>query len=74
MIKVRRRVDFLKEYLRTTGAAGYLLAISGGQDSALAGKLGQLAVEEVRAEGSLGCRNAKGARYSSTLVRPTVSG
>lgn len=49
--QVRRRVDFLKEYLRTTGAAGYLLAISGGQDSSLAGKLAQLAVEEVRAEG-----------------------
>jgi NAD+ synthase len=49
--QVRRRVDFLKEYLRTTGAAGYLLAISGGQDSSLAGKLAQLAVEELRAEG-----------------------
>jgi NAD+ synthase len=49
--QVRRRIDFLKEYLRTTGAAGYLLAVSGGQDSSLAGKLAQLAVEEVRAEG-----------------------
>jgi NAD+ synthase len=48
---VRRRVDFLKDYLRRTGAAGYLLAISGGQDSSLAGKLTQLAVEELRAEG-----------------------
>jgi NAD+ synthase len=49
--EVRRRVDFLKDYLRSTRAAGYLLAISGGQDSSLAGKLTQLAVEEIRAEG-----------------------
>jgi NAD+ synthase len=49
--EVRRRVDFLKDYLRSTGASGYLLAISGGQDSSLAGKLTQRAVEELRAEG-----------------------
>jgi NAD+ synthase len=50
-VEVRQRVDFLKDYLRTTGSDGYLLAISGGQDSALAGRLCQLAVEELRAEG-----------------------
>ncbi|MCU1586380.1 MAG: synthetase [Microbacteriaceae bacterium] len=49
--QVRQRIDFLKDYLRATGAAGYLLAISGGQDSSLAGKLTQLAVKELRAEG-----------------------
>lgn len=50
-VEVRRRVDFLKDYLRSTPAIGYVLGISGGQDSALAGKLCQLASEELRAEG-----------------------
>ena len=49
--EVRSRVDFLKSYLSTTGAAGFVLGISGGQDSSLAGRLCQLAVEELRAEG-----------------------
>ncbi len=49
--EVRARIDFLKEYLRTTGAKGLVLGISGGQDSSLAGRLCQLAVEERRAEG-----------------------
>ncbi|MGV8881796.1 MAG: ammonia-dependent NAD(+) synthetase [Rhodoglobus sp.] len=50
-VEVRSRVDFLKSYLSTTGAAGFVLGISGGQDSSLAGRLCQLAVEELRAEG-----------------------
>ena len=49
--EVRRRVDFLKDYLNSTPARGFALGISGGQDSALAGRLCQLAVEELRAEG-----------------------
>ncbi|MFC4126316.1 ammonia-dependent NAD(+) synthetase [Nocardia rhizosphaerae] len=49
--EVRRRVDFLKDYLKSTPAKGFVLGISGGQDSALAGRLCQLAVEELRAEG-----------------------
>lgn len=49
--QVRMRVDFLKEYLRVTRSAGFVLGISGGQDSSLAGRLAQLAVEELRAEG-----------------------
>lgn len=49
--EVHRRVDFLKDYLGTTPAAGFVLAISGGQDSSLAGKLTQLAVDELRADG-----------------------
>lgn len=49
--QVRMRIDFLKEYLKTTGALGLVLGISGGQDSSLAGRLCQLAVEELRAEG-----------------------
>ncbi|APT90190.1 NAD synthetase [Corynebacterium sphenisci DSM 44792] len=49
--EVARRVTFLREYLAATGAAGFVLGISGGQDSTLAGRLCQLAVERVRAEG-----------------------
>lgn len=50
-VEIRRRVDFLKDYLRSTPATGYVLGISGGQDSTLAGRLCQLATEELRAEG-----------------------
>ncbi|SJM51411.1 ammonia-dependent NAD(+) synthetase [Gulosibacter sp. 10] len=49
--EIRERVDFMKDYLRTTRARGFVLGISGGQDSTLAGRLAQLAVEAVRAEG-----------------------
>lgn len=47
-----RRVAFLSEYLAATGARGYVLGISGGLDSTLAGRLAQLAVERRRAEGA----------------------
>jgi NAD+ synthase len=50
--QVRMRIDFLKEYLRVSGAAGFVLGVSGGQDSSLAGKLCQLAAEELRSEGT----------------------
>ncbi|MFI7169875.1 ammonia-dependent NAD(+) synthetase [Rhodococcoides fascians] len=49
--EVRRRVDFLKDYLASTPASGFVLGISGGQDSTLTGKLAQRAVTELRAEG-----------------------
>ncbi|AZK46221.1 ammonia-dependent NAD(+) synthetase [Paenibacillus lentus] len=49
--EIRSRIDFLKEYCRKAHAKGYVLGISGGQDSTLAGRLAQLAVEELRAEG-----------------------
>ncbi|GEN36261.1 NH(3)-dependent NAD(+) synthetase [Aneurinibacillus danicus] len=48
--EVRRRIDFLKEYVTSSGAQGYVLGISGGQDSTLAGRLAQRAVEELRRE------------------------
>lgn len=52
--EVRNRVDFLKNFLRKTEMRGFVLGISGGQDSALAGKLAQIAVSEMREEiGSL---------------------
>ncbi|WP_280252206.1 ammonia-dependent NAD(+) synthetase [Nocardia abscessus] len=49
--EVRRRIDFLKDYLNATPARGFVLGISGGQDSALAGRLCQLAAEELRGDG-----------------------
>lgn len=49
--EVERRVEFLAGYLRRTGAKGYVLGISGGVDSTLGGRLGQLACERIRAEG-----------------------
>ena len=49
--EVRRRIDFLKAYLRRSGARGFVLGISGGQDSTLAGRLCALAVAELAEEG-----------------------
>lgn len=49
--EIRRSIDFLKDYLRQYPfLKGYVLGISGGQDSTLAGRLAQLAVEELREE------------------------
>jgi NAD+ synthase len=46
--EIRRRVDFLKDYLvKHSFAKGYVLGISGGQDSTLASKLAQMAVDEL---------------------------
>lgn len=45
--EISRRVAFLADYLRVSGASGFVLGISGGQDSTLAGKLAQLAAAEV---------------------------
>lgn len=49
--EIERRVGFLADYLTTTGAAGFVLGISGGQDSSLAGRLCQLAVDRLAASG-----------------------
>lgn len=49
--EITNRIQFLKEYLKKTNAKGYVLGISGGQDSSLAGRLAQIAVEELREEG-----------------------
>ncbi len=50
-VEITRSVDFLKAYLRAHPFLHTLvLGISGGQDSTLAGKLCQLAVEDLRKE------------------------
>ena len=47
----RRSIDFLKRYLKKHPfLKTFVLGISGGQDSTLAGRLAQLAMEELRAE------------------------
>lgn len=48
--EIRERITFLKEYVMRAKAKGFVLGISGGQDSTLAGRLCQLAVEELREE------------------------
>ncbi|AOT55787.1 ammonia-dependent NAD(+) synthetase [Weissella soli] len=48
--EIRRSVDLLKAYLLKTGLKTYVLGISGGQDSTLAGRLAEMAVTELRAE------------------------
>jgi NAD+ synthase len=49
--EIRQRIDFLKTYLQASPATGYVLGVSGGQDSTLAGRLCQLACQELRDEG-----------------------
>lgn len=49
--EIRRSVDFLKAYLKKNSfLKTYVLGISGGQDSTLAGKLTQMAITEMRQE------------------------
>ena len=50
-VEIRRSVDFLKAYLtKNTFLKTYVLGISGGQDSTLAGKLTEMAITEMRQE------------------------
>lgn len=49
--EIEARVAFIQQYLCATPAKGLVLGISGGQDSTLAGRLCQLAVEGLRAQG-----------------------
>lgn len=50
--EIERRVEFLASYaMSIPGVRGYVLGISGGQDSTLAGTLAQLAVERMRERG-----------------------
>lgn len=61
--EIRRSIDFLKDYAKKhTFVKGFVLGISGGQDSTLTGKLTQLAVDELNAEDAE-------AKYSFWAVR-----
>ncbi|AYC30323.1 ammonia-dependent NAD(+) synthetase [Paenisporosarcina cavernae] len=49
--EIRRTIDFLKAYAtKHSFLKGFVLGISGGQDSTLVGKLAQLAVDELNTE------------------------
>jgi NAD+ synthase len=48
---IRSRIDYLKGFIKNTGLKGFVLGISGGVDSSTAGRLAQLACEELRSEG-----------------------
>ena len=50
-VAIRSRIDYLKGFIRSTGLKGFVLGISGGVDSTTAGRLAQLACEELRSEG-----------------------
>lgn len=48
--EIRKSIDFMKAYLEKHGFFnGFVLGISGGQDSTLVGKLAQMAVDELNA-------------------------
>ncbi len=49
--EIRKSIDFMKEYAKkNTFINGFVLGISGGQDSTLVGKLAQMAVDELNEE------------------------
>lgn len=61
--EIRKSIDFMKAYLKKHSFLKTLvLGISGGQDSTLAGRLAQLAMEELREE-------TKDERYQFLAVR-----
>ncbi|MEN0106140.1 MAG: ammonia-dependent NAD(+) synthetase, partial [Pseudomonas sp.] len=49
--EIARRVGFIKDVLKASGCQSLVLGISGGVDSLTAGRLCQLAVEQLRGEG-----------------------
>lgn len=48
---VQSRIQWLKNFLRESGMRGFVLGISGGVDSTVAGKMAQMACQELRGEG-----------------------
>ena len=60
-VEIRRSIDFMKDYLvEHSHLNGYVLGISGGQDSTLLGKLAQMAIDEL---------NVGGGTYEFVAVR-----
>ncbi|APF40869.1 ammonia-dependent NAD(+) synthetase [Neomicrococcus aestuarii] len=49
--EIARRVEFLADYAQSTHTNGFVLGISGGIDSTLAGRLAQMATEELATRG-----------------------
>jgi len=50
-LEVQRRKDFIKQTIKNSGLKHLVLGISGGVDSTTLGKLSQLAVDDLNAEG-----------------------
>lgn len=48
--EIKKRIQFIKGYVKQAGAKGCVLGLSGGQDSTLTGKLAQLAMDELNQE------------------------
>jgi len=48
--EIRRRIDFIKSTLKTSGLKNLVLGISGGVDSSTCGRLAQLAINELNEE------------------------
>jgi len=55
-VEIERRLRFLEQRLRASGMEALVLGISGGIDSATAGRLAQLSVERLRAQGHAAAR------------------
>ncbi|RAZ66424.1 ammonia-dependent NAD(+) synthetase [Planococcus maitriensis] len=77
--EVKRTVEFLKEYLKHHSfLKGFVLGISGGQDSTLAGKLAQMAVDELNEEeggqtyGFYGVRLPYGVQFDEHDARDAI--
>ncbi|GIQ67372.1 ammonia-dependent NAD(+) synthetase [Xylanibacillus composti] len=54
--EIRRRVDFLKSYVKKSGTTGLLIAISGGIDSAVTAALCKKATDELSEESGMDYR------------------
>jgi NAD+ synthase len=67
--EVRRRTDFLKDYLRSTPARGFVLGVSGGQDSSLTGRLCALAIQELNGQELSGQQLGEGYSYTFVAAR-----
>jgi NAD+ synthase len=74
-----RRITFLADYLKASGARAYVLGISGGVDPLTSGLLAQAAVERLREQGHapnswqcvcpMACRRTR--RMHGNLWRPS---
>lgn len=67
--EIKQRVAFLEHYLAKSGCNGYVLGISGGQDSLLAGIMAQRAVQMRRDSGATAAFHAVMLPYGSQLDR-----
>lgn len=45
--RIRNICDFMRDYLKVSKAKGFVLGVSGGQDSTLCGKLAQLVIDNI---------------------------